>query len=439
MFLTRLFYICLVVVAATLAAGYTWPPLFVFGRWLLVLWLLVTVADILLLYHRRAVTAARRVAGRFSNGDDNSVAIDLGNDYPFTARLIVIDEAPVVFQRRNVSFSVTLAAGAKTTLRYTLRPTRRGSYGFGLIRVFARSPLGLVERRYSPGQPVDVKVYPSFLLLKHYELLAFSHRLHDMGIKRIRRAGNNTEFEQIKDYVEGDEFRAINWKASARRHQLMVNVYQDERSQNVYSIIDKGRVMQQAFQGMTLLDYAINAALVLSYIAIRKDDKAGLVTFAERFDSFVPASKRPGQMQTLQESLYAQQTTYGETDYSALCVNLVKHESRRSLLVLYTDFSNVSALRRQLPFLRLLARRHKLLVVFFENQEISHFLTTPSVTTEDYYQHVLAGKYCMEKRSIVSTLKQNGIYALLTTPKELSVNVINKYLDIRRGMGALAG
>lgn len=128
----------------------------------------------------------------------------------------------------------------------------------------------------------------------------------------------------------------------------MVNVYQDERSQQIYSVIDKGRVMQQAFRGMTLLDYAINASLVLSYVAMRKDDKAGLVTFNEYFDTFVPASKQVGQMQTLLENLYKQETTFGETDFSALCGHLGKHVNKRSFLVLYTNFSNMTSLNRQL-------------------------------------------------------------------------------------------
>lgn len=173
----------------------------------------------------------------------------------------------------------------------------------------------MIERRFTCGTPVDIKVYPAYLMLRQYELMAVSNRLTELGIKKIRRVGHHTEFEQIKDYVKGDDYRTINWKASARRHQLMVNVYQDERSQQIFNLIDKGRVMQQAFLGMTLLDYAINAALVLSFVAMNRDDKAGLVTFNECFDTFVPASKRHGQLQNILETLYAQETTFGETDF----------------------------------------------------------------------------------------------------------------------------
>ena len=326
---------------------------------------------------------------------------------------------------------MSLAAGQSGCITYKLRPTERGVYSFGKIRVFARSFLGLVMRRYTCGEPQDVKVYPSYLMLNRYELLAMRNNLTELGIKRIRRAGNNTEFEQIKDYVQGDDYRTINWKASARRHQLMVNVYTDERSQQIYNVIDKGRVMQQAFDGMTLLDYSINASLMLSYVAIRKEDKAGLVTFDDELDSYIPADKRPGYMQNILEGLYAQETTFGESDYSSLCVNVNRLISKRSLLVLYTNFSGLASLNRQLPYLRQLNKRNRLLVVFFADAELVDYLKKHPADTEEYYHHVIAEKMAYEKRLIVNTLRQQGIYALLTTPQNLSVDVLNRYLEMK--------
>ena len=249
--------------------------------------------------------------------------------------------------------------------------------------------------------------------------IAISDNLTELGIKRIRRVGHHTEFEQIKEYVKGDDYRTINWKASARRHELMVNVYQDERSQQIYNVIDKGRIMQQAFRGMTLLDYAINASLVLSYVVMRKEDKAGLVTFNEHFDTFIPASRQPGQMQALLENLYSQQTTFGETDFSSLCVHLNKRVNKRSLLVLYTNFSGIGSLNRQLAYLQQLNRQHRLLVIFFEDAALKEYVATPARDTEGYYRHVIAEKFVFEKRLIVSTLKQHGISSVLTTPENL--------------------
>ena len=437
MFLTRRFYIALIVVVLAMAAGYLWSPMFNVGRVLLLLFVMAVVADVVLLWRLRGAQAFRSMADRFSNGDENVVRIRVENNYLFPIDVEVIDEIPFVFQRRDVCFRAKIEKQEAKTIKYSLRPTRRGVYGFGRVRVFVASPLGLVQRRYTCGEPQDVKVYPSFLMLHQYELLAISNNLTEMGIKRIRRVGHHTDFEQIKDYVAGDDFRTINWKASARRSKLMVNVYQDERSQQIYSVIDKGRVMQQAFQGMTLLDYSINASLVLSYVAMYKEDRAGLATFSSDFDTFVPASRRPGHMQMLLETLYAQQTEFGETDYSALVANLNKHVTKRSLVVLYTNFTGLVSMQRQLPYLQQLNQRHRLLVVFFEDEELKEYLAHNLSTanhqpsTEEYYRHVMADRFVYEQRLIVSTLRQHGILSLLTTPQNLSVDVINRYLEMK--------
>ena len=432
MFLARRFYIVITIVILVVASGYLWYPAFIVGRWLLVAFMVAFGVDAALLYSRKGITAERQCSKRFSNGDDNEVRILVESSYRFPVALEVIDEMPVEFQRRDVCFRLSLPKGGRRQVDYRLRPVRRGVYAFGVVQVYASSRMGLVQRRFRCGQPEEVKVYPSFLMLRQYELLAIRHHLTEMGIKRVRRIGNNTEFEQIKDYVQGDDYRTINWRATARRHQLMVNVYQDERSQQIYNVIDKGRVMQQAFRGMTLLDYAINASLVLSYVAVRKEDKAGLATFAEHFDSFVPASRQQGQMQTLMEVLYGEQTTFGETDFSALLAYMNKYVSKRSLLVLYTNFMDQVSMRRQLQYLCQLNQRHLLLVVFFEDTELDDYIRQPVEDVEQQVQHVIAEKFVYEKRLIVSTLKQNGIAALLTTPENLSVNVINKYIELKQ-------
>ena len=408
------------------------------------------------------------MAERFSNGDENPVKIRIESNYAFRIDVEVIDEIPFVFQRRDVCFKARIGSMGDTTIIYRLTPTERGVYDFGHVRVFVSTPLRLAQRRFTCCEPQQVKVYPSYLMLRQYELLAISNNLTEMGIKRIRRIGHNTDFEQIKDYVVGDDYRTINWRATARRHQLMVNVYQEERSQQVFCVIDKGRMMQQAFRPqtsdfrpqtsdfgpqtsdfgpqtsdfgpqtseslpMTLLDYSINAALVLSFVAVNKQDKAGLITFSTQMETFVPASRQPGHLQTLQEALYAEKAVFGETDYSALLTGLTRHVSHRSLLVLFTSFTSMPALRRQLSFLRQIAMRHRLLVVFFEDKEMKEVISDREKenSTEAYYQRVIAEKFAYEQRLIVSTLRQYGIQSLLTTPDNLSVNVINKYLEIK--------
>lgn len=435
MFLTKRFYIVLTLLVAIIAAGFVVPALNSVGEALLWLLLIAVLLDCCLLWGwRRGIKAERQTSDRFSNGDENKVEIRLESNYPFRLKLNVIDEIPVEFQDRNVNFHVSLKVHEGKTIKYQLRPTERGSYGFGLIRAFARTAIGLVERRYSLGKPVDVKVYPSFLMLTRYELLAATNHLTEFGIKRIRRVGNNTEFEQIRDYVAGDEYRTINWKATARRAQLMVNVYDTERSQRIYNVIDKGRIMQQASRGMTLLDYSINASLVLSYVAMSKEDRAGLITFSNSVETFLSASKRPGQLQQINDALYHERASFGESDFSELVASVDRNISQRSLLILFTDFADMTSMRRQLPYLQQLSRRNRVLVVFFMDKELNDFIEKKPLTTENYYQQTVAMKYTADKRLIVSTLRQYGILSLLTLPENLSVNLINKYLEIKSRM-----
>ena len=430
MFLRRRFYLLLLAVALITGIGYAYAPLYTAGRWLTLLLILATVVDIVLLWHKRVVTAERRLSTRFSNGDDNPVTISVESTYPFLVRLEVIDELPFQFQQRD-NTSHTSSFTSQFSFKTSLRPTRRGVYSFGHVMVFASTRLGLVERRYRCATPCDVSVYPSYQKLHQYELMAISRNLQEPGIKRIRRIGNNTDFEHIRDYLRGDDYRTVNWRATARLSRPMVNVYQDERSQQVFSIIDKGRVMQQAFQGMTLLDYAINASLAISYVAMRKEDRAGLITFDDNLGTFVAADRRPGHINKLMETLYAEQTEFEETDFSALSVAIGRHISKHSLLILYTNFMGLVSLQRQLPFLQQIARRHRLLVVFFDDVELQQFLTSPAQTGEERCQHEVAEKFVAEKQLVSATLRQYGILSMLTTPQDLSVNVINRYLAMR--------
>ncbi len=407
---------------------------------LVVFILLLGIETVLLFRTRDGFFARRDVPDRLSNGDENPLSIYLENRYGFTMPVEVIDELPPQFQRRDVLFRAELKPREKQVIRYELRPVRRGEYNFGAVNVFVMTPLRLLKRRYQFEQGKTVAVYPSYLQMRQYELLAATNRLNELGIKKIRRIGHSMEFEQIRPYMRGDDVRTVNWKATARRTDaqattLMVNSFQDERSQPVYCLIDKGRVMQSPFEGLTLLDYAINASLVLSNIAIFKQDRAGLLTFSHKIGQMVAADRKPGQMLRILEVLYRQKTQFLETDYEALYATVRTQIRQRSLLLLFTNFETVSALHRQLPFLRRLAKDHLLLVIFFENTELRTLLDEPAADTEAVYLKTIGEKFAYEKKQIVKELQQYGIQTILTAPQNLTANTVNKYLELKaRGM-----
>jgi uncharacterized protein (DUF58 family) len=242
------------------------------------------------------------------------------------------------------------------------------------------------------------------------------------------------EFEQIKEYVRGDDYRTINWKATARKEALMVNNYTDERSQQIYCLINKGRVMKMPFGGMTLLDYAINASLVLANVALVKQDRAGLITFAEHLDTFVLADKKSTQMNLVLETLYKQQTRFLESDFEKLFSVIRNRITQRSLLILFTNFESLESLQREMPALKKIAHYHLLLVVFFENTELKTIADSKATSLEEIYIKTIAEKFAYEKRLMVKELQMNGILSILTAPENLTVNTVNKYLELKTRM-----
>lgn len=398
--------------------------------------ILLFSVDLFLLYRiNDGVFALRNTPERLSNGDENPLSLFVENFYNFPVSIGIIDEIPFQFQKRDVWFKVHLAQREKKQLEYKLKPLKRGQYEFGNINVYVMSPLGLVQRRYIFEAAKNVPVYPSFMQMRKYEMMAISNRLTEIGIKKIRRIGHSMEFEQVKNYVQGDDYRTINWKATARKGELMVNSFTDEKSQHVYCVIDKSRSMKMPFDGLSLLDYAINASLVLSNIALLKDDRAGLITVAEKVASVLPSDKRHTQLNKILEILYKEKTRYLEANMEALYTSIRKTLKQRSLVVFFTNFESMSALERQLPFLKKIARLHLLLVVFFENTELRQLSESPAKNVEDIYIKTIAEKFAFEKRQIVLELAKHGIQSILSTPQNLTINTINRYLEIKARQG----
>ena len=394
--------------------------------------LVLIIIDVVLLYGtKKGVFAKRHAPERLSNSDDNELGIYIENWYPFNIVAGIIDEIPFQFQKRDVLFKTALKPQQRKLINYLLRPTKRGAYEFGDIRVYVQSQLGLVRRRYNFNQAETLPVYPSFLQMRKYELMAISNRLTDIGIKKIRRLGHSLEFEQVKNYVQGDDYRTINWKATARQGSLMTNSYTDEKSQHVYCVIEKSRAMKMPFDGLSLLDYAINASLVLSNVALLKEDKAGLITIAEKIGAIVPADRRPTQINKILEVLYKERTRYLETNLELLYTTVRSVIKQRSLVVFFTNYESMSALQRQLPFLRRIAKFHLLLVVFFENTELKTVTEQPADDVEGIYIKTIAEKFAYDKKLIVRELAKNNIQSILSTPQNLTINTINRYLEIK--------
>ncbi len=426
------FYVVAGLCALLFIIAFFIPLLLGFAGILFVAFLLFFAADYFFLFIIVNTPKVNRVvASRLSNGDKNIVELNVRNRNKFTLFIKIIDELPFQLQERNFQLNKKFSSDQQQIIQYTIVPAERGVYAFGNILLFVNTFFGFAVRRFSIHSEQTVSVYPSYMQMRKFQLISKSTTNNEPGNQRKRKIGQSMEFEQIKDYISGDDMRTINWKATARRGVLMVNNYVDEKSQHVYCMIDKGRLMKMPFKGLSLLDYAINATLALSNVCLQKQDKIGLISFSNKIATLIPAERKPVQRENILQALYKEQTGFLESDFEMLYMQIRSKIKQRSLLILFTNFESLSGLKRQMNYLRSIARHHLLLVVFFENTELNKLSHEEAITVEDIYVKTIAEKFVYEKKLVVKELQKYGILSILTAPENLTINAINKYLELK--------
>lgn len=432
LYLKSRFFALIAGTVALFTISYPFPVLFVLAQGCLLILIAFTSLDIFLLFrNKEPLSAIRSHSQVLSLGDANQIKINLKNKYDFKTSIKIIDELPEQLQERNFEIKIPFGHYVTKEITYQITPKTRGIYTFGNINLFVSGIFRLAERRIVVTQSKDVPVYPSIIQMKNYELTTLSSISHFQGIKKLRRIGHSYEFEQIKQYTPGDDPRSINWKASGRAAQLMINQYDDERAQPVYCIIDKSRTMRMPFNNLSLLDYAINTSLVISNIVLRKHDKAGLLTFSNKLGSFIKAEKTGKQLSKILNHLYCEKVNWTEADYELLYSAASNFIRGRSLLFLFTNFESIYALERVLPMLRKLNKLHLLVVMFFENTELTAFCQDNCETLLEIYQQTAAKELISHKDQVQQILQMHGIQSIKCIPENLSISTINKYLELK--------
>ncbi len=432
LYLTPRFYLVIGCCVVLFILSFFYTPLLIVPKICWYVIVVLVIIDYFFLFIIGKVPRANRImADRFSNSDENKVTLQITNAMPFELNMEIIDELPVQFQKRDWILFYHFKPHQFKEIIYKIKPVERGEYYFGNIILYVKTVVGLLMRRHTIEASVMVPVYPSFMQLRKYELLSKTTIQSEQGNKRMRKMGHSMEFEQIKEYVRGDDIRTINWKATARKSALMVNNFSEEKSQQVYCLIDKGRLMKMPFGNLTLLDYAINSTLVLSNVCLQKQDKVGLITFSNKIGTVLPADRKPVQKANILNLLYNQETSFLESDYEMLYLQIRSKIKQRSLLILFANFESLVGLNRQLNYLRSIAKYHLLVVIFFENTELKTLSSLQATNLEEVYVKTIADKFAFEKRLIVKELTKYGIVSILTTPENLTVNTINKYLELK--------
>lgn len=435
--ITRLFFVLFACVVGMFILAFVFDWFMFVGIISLVCLFSFLFIDVFLSFSvKNPISIERKLQKILNLGDENKVEIAIENTTNQPLNIIFYEGYPVEMQKRESAAYLFIPAGEIKTFTYDFVPKTRGDFHFGNLMVFISSFLFLCKRKIDYPLKNTIQVYPSILQMKQFELKVFHKQTLAQGIKKIRRIGHNNEFEQIKNYVEGDDIRTVNWKATSKRSNpyevgLMVNQYQEERSQSIYAVIDKSRNMQSQFENMSMLDFSINSALVFANIALKKGDKAGLITFSDKIGTQLHADRNASQLRRILNLLYNQKTHFKESSFELLYESIRQTIKTRSLLMLYTNFESEFAMRRALPTLKRINQKHVLVLVFFQNNELEELAFQKVETSEQIYQSAVAEKLINLKVNIARELKQNGIQTLLTRPEDLNVTTINKYLELK--------
>ncbi|MCB8962908.1 MAG: DUF58 domain-containing protein [Ardenticatenales bacterium] len=429
--LTARGYILLLVAAPLLAAA-TWVP---FLEWLALAYLL---ACLLLFYldwrwaegvGRFAVS--RELDSKLSLGAENQIELTVRNRGRRPTPLQLRDEPPDAFISDKLLHEGELPGLGSWRGNYQVRPLRRGDYSFANVTLRWQGPFGLVRRQGQVDLTTPVKVYPNLLDVRRYDLLLRQNRVQELGLRNTRLLGEGTEFERLREYLPDDDFRRINWKATARRNRPVTMEYQSERSQNIVAVLDTGRMMQSPIANMAKLDYVINAVLLLGYVATGLGDKVGLMTFADEVGSFLTPRQGRGQFYRMLEYLYAIEPQPVEPNYNRALSYLAQRQRKRALMIIFTDISGGSGIEQLVSNMSVIARRSLPLVVTIADPDIVAASQLRPRDSLAVYQQAAAAALLDQRRVALDTLRYRGVDTLDVPANQLSISVINRYLSLK--------
>lgn len=415
-----------------LALAAAWPPFVAIAFGWLALAAALFLADWRLAARPGDWELSRRHDERLSLAAWNRVAIDVRARRPArSTRIALRDEAPPSFAVEGAPMLQGVTQGGAATLEYRVRPARRGDYRFGSLHLRWESPLRLLTRQSRFDAATPVKVYPDLSGVRAYDLVVRKNRIWELGLRATRVLGAGNEFERLRDYQPDDEYRRINWKATARRGKPISAEFQTERSQNLVALLDAGRMMRSPVGDIDKLDYAINAVLLLAYVAAAKGDRVGMLAFADRPLAWLAPRPGRGQFYRMLEALYAIQAQPVEPDFASALSYFSVQQRKRSLAVLFTDLTGSVSMESLVAQMTRLRRAHLPLLVTVSDPAVQQFVEQPVLDSRTLYERTAAQQALDERSLAVERLRSHGVATLDVPADELSVAVINRYLELK--------
>lgn len=424
-------------IAASALAG-SFPPL-------VDLWLFASAAIVLLIladglagfFSRAVPLVERRVAANLPVGVWRDVTLRFAHPGGTRARMsfLAFDGCPAQCEIEKLPIELVLAPGSFALTKYRFRPDVRGDLAFGRVSLRMKSPFALWEIAREAGEATQVRSFPNFAEITRYALLAVDNRLSQMGVLRRRRRGEGLDFLQLREYRQGDSLRQIDWKATARMRKLISREYQDERDQQVVFLIDCGRRMSAKDGELSHFDHTLNAVLLLTYVALREGDAAGLMTFATDDARFVAPRKSGETVSRFLNALYALQPTLKTPDYYQAALDLSLRLKKRSLIVIVSNLRDEDG-EALMPALALLRRRHLVMFANLREAVIDETLNQPVVDAAGALTYAAAATYVRDREALTTRMQAHGTRLIDVQPQGLAIALVNRYLDLKQG-GAL--
>ena len=430
--LPRFFFIMMLLLASVpLVAGIWEPPVGQMGVLLTLLIFAMALVDLIISPRPGRIEVEREVAEVLSVEARNPVRIWLRNTTPYRLSVEIHDEPPQPATISELPTIVELGPHQAQQITYHIEPYHRGLGVFGQVFLRCRSRLHFWELTDQRELPRQVKIYPNVQAVKAVELLARHNRSADAGVRLSLLRGRGTEFDRLREYRREDEFRSIDWKATARTRQLVSREYVVEKNQNIVFLLDCGRSMSSEHEGITHFDRALNAAILLSYVALRQGDTVSWLACSQTVERYVPTLHGASAMQSLIRQTFDLKPTYHTADYQLMAEQLRLRHRKRSLVVLLTHAIDEVHLRDIGRSLKQLQFPHLVLGAFLKNVPLFDRVMSFPRTDLEAFQIAAAASLVEAQSRQIAEFEQHGLLVIDALPDQLSSQLITRYLDIK--------
>jgi uncharacterized protein (DUF58 family) len=430
-FSRRFFFIFGWASAALIPAYFYYPSSLILPLAIDAVLLLVAAMDFLAGSSPRDILIQRPLPYPLAVDRPNEVTLEIANRTGRPASLVIQDDVPPQCLTERLPMNVLVYPGDEAHLTYRATPTERGTAQFGDIHFWLLGPMGLVWKRGEIPAARSIKLYPGLALIERQKM-ELRRSVAQEATRPIWRRGHGTEFHSLRDYVPGDDFRLIHWRTSARRGKAVVRQNRVERSQTIFIVLDAGRMMTARVLGKTKLDYALNSALLLAYAALELGDKIGAMMIAQDVLCFVPPARTPNQFGRILDSTYALEPRMEEPRFYLALSDLSSRLKRRALIVIFTDLIDERASEGLLRYSLGLLPRHLPVVVAMSDTEVAEVAESIPREKHDLYRQAVAAEMLERRARALSRLKSAGVLVMDTPPDRISVQVLERYLDIKQ-------